>query len=112
MGQDAKQKTVIFFTDANAKEPFTRWLKGLGDPTTRRRILKRIYRLEHGHYGDCKSLKGGVFEPSLNFGAGYRIYFGIDGDTIIVLRNGGNKSTQPHNIETAKIYWKEYLRNA
>jgi len=83
----------------------------LRDSATRRRILQRILRLQSGNYGDCKSLKGGIYELRLMFGAGYRVYFGEDGDTIIVLLCGGDKSTQKKDIEKARVYWQEYLNN-
>jgi putative addiction module killer protein len=79
---------------------------------TRKRILDRLFRIESGNYGDYKSLKEGVLELRLKFGPGYRIYFGEDGDTVVVLLNGGDKGRQTKDIETAKAYWKEYLSHA
>ena len=64
------------------------------------------------HYGDYRSLKDGVFELRLVFGPGYRVYFGEDGDTIVVLLCGGDKSSQVQDIKRAKAYWKEYLSHA
>lgn len=82
------------------------------DPSTRRRILKRLIRVENGNYGDVKVVGDGVNELRFFFGSGYRIYFGEDGDTIVVLLTGGDKSRQDRDIEQAKAYWKEYLRRA
>ena len=90
----------------------SRWFNTLKDALTRRRILARLRRLEQGNYGDCKHLREGVFELRLFFGAGYRIYFGEDGDSFIVLLCGGNKNNQDRNIQTAVMYWKEYKSNA
>jgi len=73
--------------------------------------LRRIGRVESGNYGDFKSLKDGLFELRLFFGSGYRVHFGEDGDTVVVLLCGGDKSTQDKDIETAKTYWKEYQTN-
>ena len=78
----------------------------------RRRILSRLLRVDSGTYGDCRSLKDGVFELRLVFGPGYRVYFGEDGDTIVVILCGGDKSSQVQDIERAKAYWKEYLSHA
>ncbi|MBL6983631.1 MAG: type II toxin-antitoxin system RelE/ParE family toxin [Anaerolineales bacterium] len=107
----AVAKTVIIYRDAAGKEPFNGWLTGLRDPLTRRRILQRLRRLESGNFGDCKSVGGGVTELRFFFGPGYRAYFGQDGDTIVVLLCGGDKSSQSRDIRQAQVYWKEYLKN-
>lgn len=112
MGQSVRSREVIVYADSTGREPFTDWLKSLRDGQTRRRILQRISRMQGGNLGDYKSLKSGVLELRLSFGAGYRVYFGEDGDTLVVLLMGGDKSTQTQDIETAKRYWKEYLSHA
>ena len=112
MANVIKEKQVIFYRDNANNEPFTDWMNGLRDSSTRRRILQRLYRIQSGNYGDYKSLKDGVFELRLRFSSGYRIYFGEDGDTIIVLLCGGDKSTQKQDITRAKTYWQEYLNHA
>ena len=71
-----------------------------------------MLKVESGNYGDCRSVKDGVFELRLTFGPGYRVYFGEDGDTVVVILCGGDKSSQAHDIEKAKAYWKEYLSDA
>lgn len=101
-------KNVIVYQDEAGNEPFTDWLNSLRDPTTRRRILKRLLRLEQGYYGDVKFVGGGVNELSFFFGAGYRVYFAEDGDTIVVLLCGGDKDSQPRDIQQAQIYLQEY----
>lgn len=108
MGQLVRPRKVIIYADNAGKEPFTRWLNSLKDGQTRRRILQRIARLQSGNFGDFKSLKNGVLELRLSFGSGYRIYFGEEGDRLVILLCGGDKTTQKHDIETAKRYWKEY----
>lgn len=102
-------KLVIIYRTAAGKEPFTNWLNSLRDGRTRRRILKRLWRLESGYYGDFKPVGGGVNELRFFFGPGYRVYFGEDGDKIVVLLCGGDKSNQARDIQKAQIYWKEYL---
>jgi putative addiction module killer protein len=104
-------KQVIVYQDGAGNEPFTKWLKSLNDPVTRRRILKRLYRIESGNYGDYKNLGDGLNELRFFFGAGYRVYFGEDGDTIVILLCGGDKDGQRKDIEKAKGYWKEYQEN-
>lgn len=105
------QKQIIIYQDSAGHEPFTKWLNSLKDPQTRRRILKRLYRVENGYYGDYKQLGDGVNELRFFFGAGYRVYFGKDGDILIILLCGGDKDNQRKDIQKAKSYWKEYQKN-
>jgi putative addiction module killer protein len=105
-------KTVIVYSDKTGKEPFTNWLNSLKDLQVRRRILARLRRVEQGNYGDCKHIQDGVFELRLFFGPGHRIYFGEDGNTLVVLLCGGDKSIQDKDIQKALLYWKDYKSNA
>ncbi len=105
-------KTIIVYTDKAGNEPFTKWLNSLKDSRDRRRILARLRRLEQGNYGDCKHVQDGVFELRLFFGPGYRIYFSEDGDTLVILLCGGDKSNQAKDIKKAITYWNEYKSNA
>lgn len=105
-------KTVIFYRNAAGTEPFSDWLNRLRDSVARRRILTRLRRLEQGNYGDFKAIGSGVNELRFFFGAGYRVYFGEDGDTLVVLLCGGDKSSQRRDIEQAQAYWQEYKNNA
>jgi len=107
-----QMKTVVTYKTESGKVPFKAWLIGLRDRKTRQRILNRLSRVESGHYGDHKSVGDGVTELRFFFGAGYRVYFGEDGDTIVILLTGGDKSSQSKDIRRAKAYWKEYLDHA
>lgn len=106
------RKSIIVYTDKSGKEPFTKWLYGLSDHMTRRKIFTRLRRIEQGNYGDCKHVQDGVFELRLFSGPGYRIYFGEDGDTLLILLCGGDKSSQETDIQNAIRYWREYKSNA
>lgn len=75
--------------------------------TVRNRILSRIDRVRHGNYGDYKRFHG-IIELKFHFGKGYRVYFGEDGNTIVVLLIGGDKSTQEKDIQEAISYWEDY----
>ena len=108
MAQATKPKKIIFYRDNNETEPFTEWLNSLKDQSGKRRIITRLRRLEQGNYGDCKALGQGVHELRLFFGAGYRIYFGEDGDKIVVILCGGDKSSQSKDIEFAQNCWEDY----
>jgi putative addiction module killer protein len=110
MTNTSNPKTIILYHDATGHEPFTNWLNRLRDATTRRRILSRLRRLERGNYGDVKPVGTGVNELRFFFfRAGYRVYFGEHGDTLVVLLCGGDKSSQSRDIQQAQAYWQEYL---
>lgn len=87
--------------------PFEQWVKSL-DGGTRARVYSNVRRLECGNFGNVKALSNGVSELRMHFGAGYRVYFGMDGDTIIVLLGGGDKGTQQRDIEKAIGRWKRF----
>jgi putative addiction module killer protein len=68
------------------KSPFREWVTRKVDGGIRNRINARIRRIEeHGNYGDCEPVGQGVYELKLDVGPGYRVYFGIDGNEIIIL---------------------------
>jgi putative addiction module killer protein len=71
------------------------------------RILARIERVEEGNFGDCESVGGGVHELKIDFGPGYRVYFGEDGDSVVLL-GAGTKKTQSTDIAIAKARWSVY----
>jgi putative addiction module killer protein len=103
-------KKVIILSDSNDKKPFKEWLESL-NKTTRARINNRILRLSLGNYGDYKFLGNEIFELRIHFGAGYRVYFGEDKENIILLINGGDKSTQQKDINKAVKLWAKYQEN-
>src|SRR5438045_3447802 len=96
------------YITAYGRQPFREWLDSL-DASVRARIQVRVLRFEEGNLGDHKSVGGGVWEARLPFGSGYRVYFGRDGDELILLLVGGDKTSQRRDIELAKRYWGEYL---
>lgn len=96
------------YRSAAGDEPFTQWLAHLADRQARARILARIERLEIGNFGDCKPLRDGVSELRIDWGPGYRVYFGRDGRTVIVLLCGGDKRKQEADIKWATQLWQEY----
>ena len=106
-----ESKRVILYRDSTGREPLADWLNRLRDARTRRRILQRLARLQSGHYGDYRLLRKGVYELRLDFGPGFRVYFGEDRNTIVVLLCGGDKSSQRRDIERAENYWTEYRKH-
>ncbi len=67
-----------------------------------------LVRMEQGNLSNSKGIGEGVFECRIDFGPGYRIYFGKDGDALVILLGGGTKKRQQNDIAKAKILWKEY----
>lgn len=104
-----KQKQLEIYETEEGKMPFIDWLESLKDKTIRYRIKERLDRVSLGNLGDYKPIKKGVSELRLNFGSGYRIYDAEEGDKIILLLCGGNKSTQSSDIKKAIAYWENYL---
>lgn len=103
-------KEVLFYQDAYGNIPFLRWYESLKDQKTISRIDRRLASIiQYDHFGDFKSLSGGVKELRLQFGSGYRIYYGEHENKVVVLLCGGDKSSQKRDIENAKQYWQEYI---
>jgi putative addiction module killer protein len=103
-----KQRAAAIYESPSGRSPYVKWIKGLRDNKGKAKIFARVDRAKAGNFGDYKDLKDGVFEMREDFGPGYRVYFGIDGDEIIVLLAGGDKGTQDSDIAKAKDYWFEY----
>jgi putative addiction module killer protein len=82
-------------------EVFAKWLDGLHDIRARARILVRIERLAAGNPGDVKAVGEGVSELRINYGPGYRVYYKRQGQKVVILLAGGDKSTQTKDIRTA-----------
>lgn len=93
--------------DERGRSYFARWFDGL-DAIAAAKVTTVLGRMEQGNLGDTKSVGGGVLERRIAFGPGYRIYFGRDGDTLIILLGGGTKKRQSSDIEEARALWSEY----
>ena len=106
--RDVHPREIRVYQTSDGQEPFNEWLDSIRDTSTQDRIQARLARLEDGNLGDCQSVGEGVFELRIHFGAGYRIYFGQVGSTVVLLLCGGAKSSQTRDIDRAKTYWLEY----
>ena len=95
------------YVDPQGRSPFGQWFDSL-DSGAATRVRVAVARMEAGNLSNVKGLGGGVLECRLRFGPGYRIYFGRDGDTLIVLLGGGTKARQQRDIEGARALWHEY----
>ncbi len=103
---------ILEYLTTDGRNPFRDWLETLKDREARARIRVRINRVRLGNLGDCKSVGGGVSELRIPHGPGYRVYFGRQGGTVVVLLCAGDKRTQVRDIEVAHAYWGDYLRRS
>ncbi len=101
-------KEIVAFRATDGRVPFEEWLDDLNDKKAVARILARLARVRQGNLGDCKPVGEGVSELRVDYGPGYRVYFGQDGQTLVVLLCGGDKRTQDRDIRLAKQRWREY----
>jgi putative addiction module killer protein len=97
------------YVDPKGHVPYRDWLIRL-DSSAKARITTAVLRLELGNFAAAKSVGAGVFELRLDFGPGYRVYFGKDGERLVILLAGGTKKRQQEDIEVAQKLWIEYKR--
>ncbi len=100
---------VTEYVDAQGRRPFGRWFDRL-DGQAAMKVTAALDRMGRGILSNTKSVGPGVLEHRIDSGPGYRIYFGRDGETLIVLLGGGTKRRQQGDIETAKQLWRDYRR--
>jgi putative addiction module killer protein len=86
---------------------FGEWFSRLNAEAARR-ITTALYRLALENFSNVKGVGGGVFECRIDFGPGYRVYFGKDGERIVILLSGGTKRRQQDDIALAKDRWRNY----
>jgi len=96
------------YVDTLGRNAFERWFERL-DSTVQARITVVLDRVERGNLSAAKGVSG-IFELRLDFGPGYRIYFGKDGETLVILLAGGTKRRQQDDIARALTLWHEYKR--
>ncbi len=100
--------TVLHYQTKEGTIPYREWFDSLRDQAVQAAVLARANRLRLGTFGDWKSVGDGVCELRVHCGAGYRIYFGRQGQTVVILLTGGEKRSQDSDIKRAKKYWKDY----
>ena len=98
---------VRYYVSSDGRSPFAEWFADL-DSVARAKVTTAIARIEQGNLSKVKSVGAGVLEYKIDFGPGYRVYFGRDGDVLIILLTGGTKKRQGRDIETAAAYWRDY----
>ncbi|WP_420010525.1 type II toxin-antitoxin system RelE/ParE family toxin [Tateyamaria sp.] len=97
---------VVYVTE-EGKAPFDDWFNKL-DTAAALKVRTALARIETGNLGDVKPVGQGVSERRITFGPGYRVYFGQDGDKLVILLCGGTKKRQSKDIEQAKAFWHDY----
>lgn len=99
---------LLRYQREDGREPFTEWLSTLRDKAAEARIRIRLRRVEAGNLGDCEPVGDGVLELRIHLGAGYRVYFGRHGNSLVILLCGGDKGSQAADIRRAKAFWAEW----
>jgi putative addiction module killer protein len=107
---NAVERELRLYVAGNGKVPFPLWLNSLRDTRARAVIRVRLNRIRLGNFGDCKPVGDGVKELRVDYGPGYRVYFGQVDQRIVLLLCGGDKSSQGRDIEKARTYWADYRR--
>jgi putative addiction module killer protein len=97
------------YLDERGESPFAYWFGGL-DAIAAAKVATALYRLEQGNFSRVEGVGGGVYECKIKFGPGYRVYFGKDGEALIILLGGGTKKRQQADISAALSCWQDYKR--
>ncbi len=95
------------YLTTQARSPYAKWFNGL-NARAAAKVVTALVRMEQGNLSSAKNVGAGVSEYRIDFGPGYRVYFGRDGDTLVILLGGGTKKRQQKDIEAAQDLWREY----
>jgi putative addiction module killer protein len=98
-----------YYLAGDGKSPFEQWYSGL-DTAAGAKVAVALARLEQGNLSNVKPVGEGVLEYRIDWGPGYRVYFGRDGAVLVILLTGGTKKRQQRDIDTAKTIWDDYKR--
>ena len=101
---------IDHYITASGVDVFEGWIDSLRDQRAVAKVLTRINRLALGNFGDYRALDGGVFELRIDWGPGYRVYAARVGKVVVLLLCGGDKKSQPKDIEDAKAYLQDYKK--
>jgi putative addiction module killer protein len=101
--------SVLEYLDGAGSSPFAAWFRTL-DAMAAAKVTTALQRLELGNFSNVKGVGVGVFEYRIDFGPGYRLYFGKDGDTVVILLGGGTKKRQDNDIAAAHERWADYKK--
>ena len=98
---------ILEYLDRSGRSPWRRWFNDL-DATAAAKVGTALYRLGEGNFSAVKGVGSGVYEAKIDFGPGYRIFFGKDGETVVILLGGSAKKRQGAAIEAAHKAWADY----
>ncbi len=98
-----------YYLNLDGDSPFEDWLITL-DFQAAAKMTTALVRLEQGNVSNVTSVGAGISEIRIDWGPGYRIYFGRDGEALVILLTGGTKKRQDDDIKTAKLFWQDYKR--
>jgi putative addiction module killer protein len=100
---------VLEYLELGGRSPYAKWFDSLNPPAAAK-VTIAVTRLSHGNFSSVKGVGGGVHEYKIDFGPGYRTYFGRDGERVILLLGGGTKKRQQEDIADAQSRWQDYKR--
>jgi putative addiction module killer protein len=100
---------LLQYLTVDGGNPFEGWFDEL-DPQAAAKVTAALDRMARGNSSNTKGVGGGVSEYRIDYGPGYRIYFGRDGEQIVILLGGGTKRRQQEDIEAAQARWTDYKR--
>ena len=98
---------IVEYLDGKGRSPFESWFQRINAQAAAK-VTTALVRLEGGNTSNTKSIGGSVYELKIDFGPGYRLYFGYDGPKVVILLAGGTKKRQDKDINTAKKRWADY----
>lgn len=98
---------IFEYLDHDGSSPYARWFEYLNH-TAAAKVATALTRIRQGNFSNIKGVGFGVFEFRIDFGPGYRIYFGKDGQHVVILLGGGSKKRQQQDIQNAIMRWHDY----
>src|SRR6266700_3974421 len=101
---------IRYYVASDGGSPFAEWFEEL-NPIARTKVAVAITRMEQGNFSKVKPVGEGVLEYKIDFGPGYRVYFGRDGEQLVILLTGGTKKRQQRDIDAAHSFWQDYKQS-
>jgi putative addiction module killer protein len=95
------------YLDNTGRSPFADWFDGLNKEAAAK-VTTALARIHLGNLSNAKGVGAGLYEYRIDFGPGYRIYFGKDGERLVILFGGGTKKRQRDDIDVAHAHWRQY----
>jgi putative addiction module killer protein len=100
---------IVEYLAVNGASPFRNWFDGL-DSRAAAKVTTALIRMGMGNKSNVESVGSGIYERKSDYGPSYRVYFGMDGEQLVILVGGGMKKRQSQDIETARERWTDYKR--